>query len=309
MRNKLSEIIKITFDAELTDYYQLGGGVAGGIVYKVSIDKPPFVAAIKTAKNKELLEKECKYIRYIQKYADIKLPRIYSDVISGDEYFVVMEYFDGFNCLSDFVLEASEENRKKVAEEIADNIIKLQAVKGEKFGDLLSPEYESWNDYYKTFVKKVLTEAEILQQEGYITEHILCYLRKAYENYEEIFAEPVGIPTIIHGDYWAGNIIVNESYELVGVVDPFNSIWGDSEYELFALNAVHNGKIPVLEAFMSKQTISRNFMLKNYFYLLFSEVCWVTKLHHDNNDYLNEIIGKLDTEMKKAGISEKVTFC
>lgn len=302
MKSRLSEIIKALFGAELTEYVQLGGGAAGGIIYKVSFDKPPFVAAVKTTKDKALLENECKYIRYIQQYTDIKLPEIYGDTVSGNEYYVVMEYFDGVNCLSDFVLEGSEENRKKVAEEIADNIIKLQAVKGEKFGSLLSPQYESWNDYYKPFAERVLKEAEALYADGYITEYILGYLHMAFQKYDEIFDEPVGKPTIIHGDYWAANILVNKNYELIGVLDPFNCMWGDSEYELFALNAAHNGRIPVLEAFMSKRLVSRKFMIKNYFYFLFSETYWITKLHHDNNDYLNEIIGRLDAEMKKAGM-------
>lgn len=302
LKKVLSQIIKAAFDADLIEYCQIGGGVAGGMVYRVKLNKKPFVVAVKTTKDKELLKKECEYIRYIQQYADIKLPEIYYDLTVDDEYFVVMKHFDGVNCLSDYVLEASEENRKKVAREIADNIIKLQAVKGEKYGDLLSPEFENWHDYYRPFAKSVVSEAEELQKQGYITKHILDYLYKAYENYDAIFDEPVGKPTIIHGDYWAANILVNKNYEIVGVLDPFNSMWGDSEYELFALNAAHNGKIPVLEAFMSRQSVSQKFMLKNYFYFFFSEVYWVVKLHHDNNEYLNEIIRNLDAEMKRFKI-------
>ncbi len=305
IKKALSGVVKAAFDAQLTEFSQIGGGVAGGMVYRTVLDKSPFVVAIKTTKDKDLLEKECKYIKYIQQYADIKLPEIYFDTTIDNQYFVVMEYFDGVNCLSDYVLEASEENRKKVAGEIADNIIKLQSVKGEKYGDLLSPEFDDWHDYYKPFVKMVKREADVLQKEGYITKHILDYVNKAYENYDVIFDEPVSKPTIIHGDYWAGNLIVNKDFELIGVLDPFNSIWGDSEYELFALNAVHNGKIPILEAYMSKQSVSEKFMLKNYFYLLFSETFWVTKLHHDNIAYLNEIIDKLDTEIKKSDILKK----
>lgn len=301
----LTEIIRTVFNGELLEHLQIGGGIAGGIVYKVKLDKSPFTVAIKTAENKDMLKKECDYIRYIQKHIDIKLPEIYSDLTVGGEYFVVMEYYDGVNCLSDFVLESSEENRQKIADQITDNIIKLQSVKGEKFGDLLSPQFDNWNDFYKPFAKAVLTEAESLYNEGYITEHILRYLHKSFDCYDIIFDEPVGKPTIIHGDYWAGNLIVNKDFELIGVLDPFNSIWGDSEYELFALNAVHNGKIPILESFMSKQSVSEKFMLKNYFYLLFSETFWVTQLHHDNIAYLNEIIDKLDTEIKKSDILKK----
>lgn len=300
-----SDILKNVFDAQLLGYSQFGGGVAGGIIYKLEFDKTPFVAVIKTAENISLLKKECDYIRKIQQYADIKLPEIYSDFTVDDKYFILMEYFDGVNCLTDFVLNASQEERTRLADEIAENIIKLQAVKGEKYGDLLSPSYDSWNEYYKPFAESVVNEAGVLQKEGYITKDILLFLQKAYDLYDEIFDEPVSKPTIIHGDYWAGNLIVNKDFELIGVLDPFNSIWGDSEYELFALNAVHNGKIPILEAYMSKQSVSEKFMLKNYFYLLFSETFWVTKLHHDNIAYLNEIIDKLDTEIKKSDILKK----
>lgn len=298
MINILQKHIHKAFEAKIIACDKVGGGMAGGIVYKLTIDKSPYVLAVKTTDKSTLLKEECSYIQYINRLVDIKLPKIYYEYYCDDINFVIMEYFDGVNCASDFLLNAPLNIRLNVANQIAENIIKLQQIKGEKYGDLLNPTYCNWHEYYKPFAKNLIDEAIILEKDGYITKHILNTLQELYQKYDKIFDEPISKPTMIHGDYWAQNIIIDKNYKLIGVVDPFNCMWADSEYELFALNALYGDKLPVLQAFLAKEKVSKKFFLKNSFYLLFSETYFVVKLHHDNVAYLNDIIKELNKQLE-----------
>lgn len=289
------------FGAEMISYESVGGG-ASGYVYHVRIDQPPYDLAVKTAKHAELLKKECDAMQYISSLADIKLPRIFYESFEGENCYIIMEYFDGVDCADNYLLCAPRKIRLNVADQIADNIIKLQQVKGEKFGDLFCPVFDDWHDYYHPFVAKIIAESEKLVKEGILTQKILDAIKTGEKHYDEIFDEPISRPTLIHGDYWAKNIMIDRDYRLIGVVDPFNSMWADSEYELFALNAVYGKKLPVLESFLSKVRVSEKFFLKNSFYFLVSETYWVCQLHHDNVKYLMQIIREFRKQLKQFGI-------
>lgn len=297
----LNDKMRKIFNAEVKELVKVGSGISGK-VFKVVIDAPPHVVAVKTAKDGSLLNKESEYIKFIYSKVDIKLPLIYDVNIEDDNNYIIMEFFDGYACSDDAVLNASDEIRHDIAMEIANNIAKLQGVKGNKFGELLNPQFTDWHAYYRPFAARMLEEAAILVEEGILVKPILDTMNIAYANYDKIFDEPISVPTLIHGDYWASNIMVNQNFHLIGVVDPFNALWADSEYELFALNAMYGDKLPVLEAFLSKNPVSSKFGVKNEFYFLFSELYWVTIMKHDNNRYLTDISARFLSQMKLHNI-------
>lgn len=285
----LQAVFAEQFGASSIAVEPIGAG-ASGDVFKVRIDKPPFLVAVKRSKgNTTLLKKEWQEITYLSNLADIKLPKIYHYAENGGDSYMLMEYIAGKNCADPFVLRAPKKVRLDIAAQIADNICRLQAVKGEKYGDLRNPIYDDWHAYYRPFAESVARAAVQLKEQGLLNQKLLRALQTGVRLYDKIFDEPVSAPTPVHGDYWAQNIMVDSQYKLVGVVDPFSCMWADSEYELFALNAVYGKKLPVLEAFLKKMPVSNKFFLKNSFYLLFSETYWVCKLHHNNMGYLKKI--------------------
>ncbi|MEG1609317.1 MAG: fructosamine kinase family protein, partial [Clostridia bacterium] len=293
--------IKSIFNAKICDIQHIGNGISAN-VYKIIIDKPPFVVAIKVAIDGELLKKECDCIQFIYDIVDIKLPKIFDINIENKNNYILMQYFDGVACSDAKVLNAPIKTRQKIAAEIAENIVKLQNIKGEKYGNLFEPQFENWNDYYKPFVLKMIDCAVELSKQGILQRSIVDTMNLAYKQYDNIFDEPISKPTLIHGDYWASNIIVDHEFHLIGVVDPFNAMWADSEYELFALNAVYGDKLPVLEEFQKLRKLSKKFDIKNEFYILFSEVYWVTIMKHDNNDYLSKIAKRLMLQLQKFNL-------
>lgn len=302
MRNILDKAIKKVFGSEIKSIEKVGGGMAGGVVYKLELSSEPFVVAVKTAKNQELLKEECEYIDYISTRVDIKLPKIFYYECDDKHNFVIMEFFDGVNCADKYVLNTNKANRLKIASQVADLVIKLQSVKGDKFGNILSPTFDTWNEYYKCFVDKVMNECDNLLKSKLINKYIYDTLLSAYKKFDIIFSESTKYSTMIHGDLWAQNIIVDKDYNVIGIVDPFNCLWGDSEYELFALNAIYGKKIPILESYLEKQSVSKMFFVKNAFYVLFSEVYWVVKLHHNNKSYLNSLSYNLRKQLRKFKI-------
>ncbi len=289
MKNKIIKTIEDKMNVKVLNFVNIGKGGTSN-VYMAELKKSPFKVAIKVAnKDIDLLLKESEYIKYISSRIDIKLPIIYLEHYEKSIGFVVMEHFNGHNCGSNYVLNASLEHRQKVAKQIADNILSLQKIKGENFGDLLNPESESWEEYYYKFVEKVAHKSKGLFEDGLLTKEIFETIKNAKDAFWTIFNKPVKEPTMIHGDYWAENNIVDDNFNLIGVVDPFNCMWADPEYELFALNAIHGDRLDVLGEYLKEQKVSENFNIKNCFYLLFSETYFVVKLRHDNIDYLTEI--------------------
>lgn len=293
----LDKRIRKVFNAEIKEILVVGSGISGN-VFKVNINMPPYVLAVKTAKDGNLLKKECEYIKFIYNKVDIKLPKIYDINIEDNNSYMLMQYFDGIPCSDVAVLNSTEEIRRNISVEIADNIAKLQKIHCNKYGELLNPQFSDWHAYYKPFVIDILNKASLLIEEGILEKSILDTMNLAFKNYDKIFDEPISKPTLIHGDYWASNIIVDRQFHLIGVVDPFNALWADNEYELFALNAVYGDKLPVLDEFLKKYPVSKKFGVKNEFYFLFSEVYWVTIMKHDNNNYLKEIADRFIKQLK-----------
>ena len=124
-----------------------------------------------------------------------------------------------------------------------------------------------------------------------------------YEKRKEILRDTDGTPTLIHGDYWQPNFIVNpDTYALVGVIDPFNILWAEPEYELFTLTVGGSKKLKLYENYKSKITPSKYCDLKVELYALYNELLWYKKLGSVTTGYLLYRSRRLISQMKRNGI-------
>ena len=62
------------------------------------------------------------------------------------------------------------------------------------------------------------------------------------------------------------------SCSVSAVIDPFGSLWADSEYDLYQLNNANGVKLGLLESYASKRRLSENCLQKMAFYELFNSV-------------------------------------
>ena len=90
-----------------------------------------------------------------------------------------------------------------------------------------------------------------------------------------------------HGDYWMPNFIVDiENMSLKGVIDPFNVMWTEPEYELFTLTVGYGKNLHLYDIYKSKVKTSKNCDIKVELYALFNEFLWYMTLGKIGFGYL-----------------------
>lgn len=302
---KCRKLIEAKLNCKVLEFTVIGQGAVGE-VYKAVVDKPPYAIAIKTAKNKQLMEDECRNIEFIRNKADIKLPSIYFTNEASIEFpfnIIGMEYFDGKNIENKCFKHRPKRHKIAFCEQAVKNIEKLHSVNNGKFGKIDNAIYDNWNDYYKPFSQKVIEFAENEACEGRFIAKVTKIMRKAFDNYDVIFNEPIGEPTLIHGDYWTPNLIADsKTMELIGVVDPFNVMWADKEYELFTMVVGFGKKYGMYEIYKSRNKTTAKCDLKIEFYALFSEVYWFSLTKHYYANFMKYKAKQLAKQMKKFNI-------
>ena len=117
---------------------------------------------------------------------------------------------------------------------------------------------------------------------------------------DEVFSNEDFLPTMIHGDYWMPNFIIDpEKSELLSVVDPFNLMWADPEYELFALTVGYGEELGLYELYKSQVKTSRYCDVKAELYALYSEILWYKKLGDIDHSFLRMRAERLMNVMKR----------
>lgn len=278
----------------------LGQG-ASACVYKVEIDESPFVVAVKCSDNPELLKQEYEQIKFISDRVDCKLPRLYHFGICPDGTAVmIMEHFSG----------VSASNLKKIAKAkqilpdmIVDNLIKIHTVHNDKFGYPDNAVYDTWYDFYSEFANEIYTFAKESYENGKLNKKVFSAVELSYENLDKILCDAMGRPTLIHGDYWQPNFIVDpDTFELIGIIDPFNIMWAEPEYELFTLTVGGSKKLKLYKKYKSKVNTGKYCDLKVELYALYNELLWYKKLGTIGQDYLMYRSKRLIKQMKKLSL-------
>lgn len=93
-----------------------------------------------------------------------------------------------------------------------------------------------------------------------------------WAKYDFIFEGEVTEACLIHGDANVMNIMTKKPFELVGFIDPLDSMYADREYELFQLCNLTGGAFRLYETYKAKHPVSQKCDLKYAFYALFHEI-------------------------------------
>ncbi|MBR2417795.1 MAG: fructosamine kinase family protein, partial [Clostridia bacterium] len=163
--------------------------------------------------------------------------------------------------------------------------------------------YDTWYDYYKEFAKEIYDFSVLMNSQGKLDSTVMKAVEVSYRNLHKIFAAGTGKPTLIHGDYWLPNFIIDkDSMELLAAVDPFNVMWTEPEYELFAMTVGYGEKLKLYDLYKSKVKVSEYCDLKLEMYALYSELLWYKKLGTITHSYLKMRSKRLLKELKNHHI-------
>lgn len=278
------------------------GKGASACVYKIETTEKPYVLAVKYSSNANLLKQEYEQIRFISDRVDCKLPKLYHFGVLEDDHSAIM-IMQLFNGVSANKIRHIRKASKILPDMIVDNLLKIHMVHNDKFGPVHHAVYNTWYDYYSDFAYDIYNFAKSSYNSGKMRKKAFQAVELSYKNLDKILSENSGKPTLIHGDYWQPNFIVNpETYELVGLIDPFNIMWAEPEYELFALTVGGSAKFKLYENYKSKVHTTDYCDLKVEMYALYNELLWYRKLDKFDNGYLLYRGKRLIKQMKRKGL-------
>ncbi len=296
----IKESVKEKLGLTAMEISRLGKG-ASGCVFRVSCSDEDKVIAVKISDHPELMKQEYEMLSFLKEKTESKIPEVYFFDEREGKGVIAMEYIDGISG-TDRSLKFSL-RKKHLAQSIVDNLLCLQKAKGNKFGPYNNAVYDTWQEYYKEFADEIYAFSLEKYDENALDGTVMKAVELSYKNFDGIFSEKIYPPTLIHGDYWMPNFIIDKkSMELLSVVDPFNVMWADPEYELFAMTVGYGEKLHLYDLYKSRVQVSAHCDMKLEMYALYSELLWYKKLGNIEHSYLKMRAKRLVKEMEKAGI-------
>lgn len=277
------------------------GNGASGSVYRVTYSDVPEAIAVKVSEHFEILFQEYEMLSFLKENTKSKIPEVYFFGKMENMGIIAMEYINGVSGTDKSLKFRS--GRRHLAESIVDNLLLIQQVHNDKFGPYDNAEYDTWQEYYKNFADEIYEFSKLMYFEKKLDDIVMKAVELSYNNFDKIFCDDISTPTLIHGDYWMPNFIIDKSsMELLSVVDPFNIMWADPEYELFAMTVGFGKRMKLYEIYKSKVDVSRYCDMKLELYALYSELLWYKKLGTITHSYLKMRSNRLIKQMKKHNI-------
>lgn len=268
MKKAITDLVEKELNCKVLDISIIGKG-ANANVYKVKINTFPNCIAVKSSDYPQVIFDEYNKINFISSKVDCKLPKLYFFKEINGKGFLGMELIEG--------VEASQKNlifkrnKRKLANEIVDNLIKIHSVHNDKYGPIDNAVYNSWYEYYENFAKETVN----FTNNSDVSNTVKKAVNAAYEKLPKIIGNDKNNATLSHGDYWLPNFIIDtKNMSLKGVIDPFNVMWTEPEYELFTLTVGYGKNLHLYDIYKSKVKTTENCDIKIELYALFNELLW-----------------------------------
>ncbi len=260
------------------------GKGASGSVYCVTTKNEPYKLAVKVGNDFDMLLEEKEMLDFLSEKVDFKVPKPFFLCKDDDKSYLGLEFIDGENGKKIPMIC----NKKKLSDNIIAAFVNMQAVKNDKFGKYNNPIYDNWIDYYRNFFEAVYAFSKAKLEEKQLEEIVIKALDLVKERFDIIFGEISDEAVLCHGDFWLPNLMLDfKTGELKGVLDPFDMLWAEKEYELFCLTAgTDSKKIKLYENYKSKNEVSEYCDLKLEIYALCNELHWYEKLGTIGHEYL-----------------------
>lgn len=260
----IPETVKKYMDAEVNNIKYIGGG-SNGKAYKCSL--PDKTIVVKAFRINGMMEKEAAQLKAIKDNTSVKMPEIYFTHSDEKIALMGMGFIKGKNVLSPSFLLKSKKQKQTFADAVIKNLLEIHSIKGEKFGELTNPTYDSWVDYYnKEHIIKKMAGLKALCEKGKYSKKNYALLEKAAALYKEKAKEPDS-PVLIHGDINIMNIMADpKTMKLQGFIDPAGYIYADREFDLFQLLNMWGNSFYLYETYKKMHPLTEDADFRIAFY-------------------------------------------
>ncbi len=251
----LPEIVSDKLGAEAKSLKFIGGG-SFGRVYRTDLSDGRTVA-LKAYRIQGSHKKEAEQLEILAENTAVKMPEVLFTYEDEKTALLAMSFVEGENVLNPAFLLKGKKQKEAFASAVIDGMLGWHRVKGEKFGSLTDPAYESWYEYYRNEKQKPWLKAlGDLCEKGRFSRRRFNLLKEATELFNSL-PEEKSEPVLIHGDLNIMNIMADpKTLALTAFIDPCGSMWADREYDLFQLRNMWGDAYGLYKTYKEKHTLS-----------------------------------------------------
>ena len=264
----LNQKIKIEIEESAGIKISSASSLSGGCIsdaYKI-IDEAGRAYFLKmNSSPKDLFIKEANGLTELRKANAIRVP----EVILCKEDFLLTEFIE------------QSSRSKNFFEDFGRRFAEMHKFRGDKFGfyennyigsnpQINIPEEYNWTEFY--FNKRILYQYKLAEKTGYATDELRKGINLLEKNINDIIGISAEPPSLLHGDLWGGNYIVDESGNAC-IIDPA-VYYGHREADLamtklfggFNSEFYHsyNEAFPLKEGYLYRENIYKLYHVLNH---------------------------------------------
>jgi fructosamine-3-kinase len=215
----LDEKLKIRIEEKLNTKIKNISSLSGGCIsnaYKLtSTDGLQFFLKYNDTSSSDMFIKEANGLNELAKANAVRTPK----VLSSSEDFILLEFIPSGN------------KKKNFFEEFGRSFAEMHKFTSDAYGFYednyigsnpqinISDENENsnWTNFY--FNKRILFQLQLAEKLGNSTPELTNSISKLEEKIDEIIGKSEEKPSLLHGDLWGGNFMVDENGSAV-LIDP-----------------------------------------------------------------------------------------
>ncbi|MEN8192332.1 MAG: fructosamine kinase family protein [Bacteroidota bacterium] len=187
-----------------------GGCIANACIITTESGNKYFIKSY--GSNSDILRNEANGLKELAKVDAVRIPK----VIVLDEEFIVLEFIE------------QGRNKKSFSSDFGRQYAKMHKFKAEKFGfyennfigsnpQINLPENDNWIDFF--WQNRLLYQYQLAEHNHFIDSDFKDSFKKLENSFSSIVSGTEEPPTLLHGDLWGGNFMVDNNGSAV-LIDP-----------------------------------------------------------------------------------------
>jgi fructosamine-3-kinase len=260
--------------------HRLKGGMVNS-VFRLEFDRPPYEAVVKVHRpDTDTFAIEAQALEHLGTKTACPVPRVYlhdGSARNVPNAFLLMEKVPGV-CLDGLDLDPAD--RADIDRQLAEVLSDLHGHTASTWGRVGTSEQSSaWADLFANRLAEVRAQPLVAER---LTPAVLASVDDAIAMARPALGDS-GPPTLVHGDVWAGNLMVerrNGRWRLTGLLDP-DLQFADVELELAYLEVFDTPRDAFFAAYTQHRTLRPGYEQRRLFYWLHTALLHVALFGDD----------------------------